>query len=236
MPDLDHVLVDTEDFLRRQLGSSAAREAHKRRLQRGVGEAFRRVRRAALLFVLLLLTLIVVDVAGASLGFITWLVAFPTLVLASAVSLLWPTRQGRAPQFPVAGGRQSLGLEVLAGRCADALLERCRELPRPALPAADTILNRLRDLQPHLGELPEGSPAAGEARRLIGEHLPRLVDTYLALPPSARTPGSESDRRIAESLDIVADELNRLCEQLDSCRTSAFETQRRFIETRYGEG
>lgn len=237
MPNLDQVLVDTEDFLRRQLGSSTAREAHKRRLQRGVGEAFRRVRRAALLFVLLLLALIAVDVAGASMGFLTWLVAAPALVLAAMVSLLWPTRQGRRPQFPTASaGRQPLGLEALAGRCAEALLERSRDLPRPALPAADAILSRLRDLQPHLDTLPEGSPAAGEARRLIGDHLPRLVDTYLALPPGARSPGSESDRRIAESLDIVADELARLCEQLDACRTSDFETQRRFIESRYGDG
>ena len=68
------------------------------------------------------------------------------------------------------------------------------------------------ELQPHLGELDPASTLAGDARRLIGQHLPRLVDSYLELPASARAPGSESSQRFTESLDIVAGELDSLLE------------------------
>ena len=74
---------------------------------------------------------------------------------------------------------------------------------------------------------------AGDARRLIGQHLPRLIDSYLELPASARAAGSESSQRFTESLDIVANELDSL---LDTCcrdRQLSFDTQQRFIETRY---
>jgi hypothetical protein len=66
--------------------------------------------------------------------------------------------------------------------------------------------------------------------------MPRLVDTYLELPPSSRVPGSEASKRFTESLGIVADELDNLLQRATHDRQSSFETQNRFIETRYREG
>jgi hypothetical protein len=63
--------------------------------------------------------------------------------------------------------------------------------------------------------------------------LPGLVDTYLALPPSERGLRDENSRRLSESLGIVADELDHLCERIGDERRTGFETERRFIETRY---
>ncbi|HKR24530.1 MAG TPA: hypothetical protein VJS15_04670, partial [Allosphingosinicella sp.] len=68
---------------------------------------------------------------------------------------------------------------------------------------------------------------------LIGQHLPRLVDTYLDLPAPDRAPASEPSQRLIESLVIVADELGDLLKQATSEKHLSFETQRRFIETRY---
>lgn len=232
MADLNRALAETEDFLMRQLGSRAAREASLRKVRRGVGEAARRVRRAASIFALLLLGLLIWSVAAGGVGFLTWMIALPILFLVAAISLLWPTRQGRAPVM-ADDPRRPVPLDALAGHCEEWLLDRCSELPRPALPAAEAILVRLQHLQPHLAGLPEDTLAAGEARRLIGGHLPRLVDSYAALPPEAR--GGENGQRITESLGLVADELTRLCGDVEGCRTSAFETQHRFIESRYKE-
>lgn len=232
MPDLNRVLIETEDFLLRQVGSRAAREASLRKVRRGVGEAARRVRRAASIFVLLLLALLAWSVAAGGIGFLTWMVAVPIVFLTAAITLLWPTRKGREPEM-ADDPRRPVPLGMLAARSEDWLLDRCGELPRPALPAAETILVRLRDLQPHLEALSPDSPAAGDARRLIGGHLPKLIDSYAALPPQART--GENVERVTESLGIVADELTRLCGDIDGCRASAFETQHRFIESRYGE-
>ncbi len=233
--DLERVLVETEDFLMRQLGSRAGREANLRRVQRGFGEAFGRARRAGLIFVGLIFALILASIFGASVGFVTWLVALPAFLFAALISLSFPTRASRRtkPAIPHEEALQRMPLATLADRCGQYLADRASDLPRAALPAADQILAQLSQLQPHLADLPANEPIAGEARRLIGGHLPRLVDSYLALPPHERGAASENSRRIAESLDIVADELAEICRNLDACRTTSFQTEHRFIETRY---
>lgn len=231
--DLERMLGETEDFLRRQLGSRAAREAGKRRLKRGAGEALRRVRRAALLVVVLLAALIFWSIAISSVGFLTWLIALPTILLAALISLTFPTRQFRRGRGEEGAGPDEPRLDRLAERAEDWLIDQAGVMPRAALPAFEEILVRLDDLRPGLADLSAADPLAGEARRLIGSHLPLLVDSYAALPPEKRRPDSESSRRIAESLDLVAEEMTRLCDRIDGCRVSAFETQTRFIETRY---
>lgn len=233
--ELDRVLVDTEDFLMRQLGTRAGRDVNLRRLKRGVGEALGRARRAALIFIGLLLALVGASILGASVGFLTWLIALPAFFLAALLSLTFPTlgSRRREPAIPREDALARMPLGTLADRCSQYLADRCADLPRAALPAADQILARLGQLQPHLADLPANEPVAGEARRLIGGHLPRLVDAYLALPPNERGAASENSRRITESLAIVADELAELCRNLDECRNTSFQTEHRFIETRY---
>jgi len=237
MSDLQRVLVDTEDYLRRQVGTSMRRSRTGHRIKRGVGEAMRRVRRAALIFVLLIFALILFGAAVSPLGW-AWLIALPASFIASLISLMWPTRGARAAPSPDVAAEKvaTMQLPELAGRCEQWLLDRTDELPRAALDSADTILARLNALQPAVATLPEGAPVAGEIRRLVGGHLPRLIDSYIALPPEARDPASENSRRVVESLGIVADELTRLCEDLDGCRSAQFETEHRFIETRYRDG
>lgn len=236
--DLERVLVETEDFLTRQLGTRAGREANMHRVRQGFGEAFGRARRAAIIFLGLIFALIVASIAGASVGFVTWLVALPAFFFAALLSLTFPTRAARRrePALSHEEALQRLPLATLTDRCGRYLADRARDLPRAALPATDQILARLSQLQPHLASLPANEPIAGEARRLIGGHLPRLVDTYLALPPNERGAASENSRRIAESLDIVAEELAGICANLDDCREADFATEHRFIETRYRPG
>jgi hypothetical protein len=220
-----------------QLGSAGARARTKRRVKRGVGEAMRRLRRAALIFLVLLFGLILFSAAISPLGW-AWLLALPATFIAALVSLMWPTRGARPAPSPAQAADKlaAMPLGALAGRCESWLVDRTADLPRGALAAADTILARLHALQPAVADLPESAPVAGELRRLVGGHLPRLVDSYLALPPQARDPRSENSQRVVESLDIVADELTRLCNDLDGCRSSQFETEHRFIETRYKDG
>ncbi|MDQ8754720.1 hypothetical protein RCO27_00615 [Sphingosinicella sp. LHD-64] len=229
--ELERVLYETEDFLRRNLGSRAQREAKKRKAQRAFEEAMRRLRRAGLVFVGIVAALIVYSLAVAPIGFLTWIVALPTALLFALLTMFWPSRRRRETNDV----RRPPDLGTLAARVEEGLLDRRAELPGRALPAADAILSRLNELQPHLDRLDPASLPAGDARRLIGEHMPRLVDTYLELPPSSRAPGSEASQRFTESLGIVADELGNL---LDTCcrdKQMRFDTQNRFIETRYRE-
>jgi len=232
--ELERVLYETEDFLRRHLGSTSRREARKRRAQRRLEEFGRRARRAALLFVGILAALVALSIV-AKVGFLAWLVAIPTAFLFACITLFWPTAAGRRAPAAEAEARRALPLGQLALRAEEGLLERCDELPGRALPAADRVIARLAELQPCLAEIDQSGLLAGDARRLIGEHLPRLVDSYLELPPSARAPAAESTQRFTESLGIVADELGEILAQATSEKHLSFETQRRFIETRYKE-
>ena len=232
MREIERALVETEDFLMRQLGSRAAREASTRKLKRGAAEALRRVRRAGLIAVLLLVALVLLTAFGSA-GFFTWLVALPVVFMAAGISMAFPTRGARPPEAPTADVVARIPLPALAEKCEQWLLDRCDELPRAALPSADLILGRLRHLQPALADVPEASPLHGEVRRLVGGHLPRLVDSYLALPPETRDPRSENSRRLTESLDAVAEEMSRLCGEIDGCRATSFEIEHRFIESRY---
>jgi hypothetical protein len=226
--ELERILYDTEDFLLKTLRSGTVREAKKRRLQRKWEEAMRRMRRAAWLLAGLLVALIGASIVT-HIGFLTWMVAIPTAFFLSFLSLFWPTRK------PVEAlqNEQTTSLDELAGRAADGLLDRCDELPGRAIGAADAIIGRLNELAPHLATLDPDSALAGDARRLICQHLPRLVDSYLDLPPSARTPGSETTLRFIESLNIVAQEFDHLLDQCCRDRQISFDTQHRFIETRY---
>lgn len=231
--DIERTLAETEDFLFRQLSSRAAREAQRRKVQRGINEVLRRVRRAALVTAGLLTALVAYSIFIAPIGFLTWLVALPTVFLVSMLALFWPSSRRREPFLARA---ESVQPHILAGETEEWLLDRCRELPRSALPAVDTILSRLKEMQPDLARLPADSALGGEANRLLGQHLPRLVDTFLALPSSAREPRSENSERLAESLSVVAEEITRLSGEVSRDRTISFETQRRFLETRYRDG
>ena len=231
--DLERVLYETEDFLRRNvIRSRAAQEAKKRRARRKMEEAVRRVRRAGLILVGLLGGLVVASILLGSFGILTWLVAIPTALLFSLISLSWPTR--RRPE-PMAADAPGIRLGTMARRAEEILLDRSDQLPGRALGASDAIIARLNELQPHLDTLDPDSTLAGDARRLICQHLPRLVVSYLDLPSSARKANSEPSRRFAESLGVVAQEMDELLEQCCRDRHLSFDTQNRFIETRYRE-
>ena len=232
--EIERVLYQAEDFLRRNiLRPSSVREAHKRRARRKFEEILRRLRRAGFLLAGLLAALVLTSVFITQIGFVTWLVALPTVFLIAFLSLFWSTGRREAPAD--ARTAPSVPLREMAARVEDGLMDRSNELPSRALPAVDAIVARLGELQPHLGRLEPHSVSAGEARRLICEHLPRLVDAYLELPPSARGPTAESSLRFTESLNLVAQELDHLLETCCRDRQLSFDTQHRFIETRYRE-
>jgi hypothetical protein len=228
--ELERILYETEDFLRRNLGSHSRREAKKRRLRRKLEEWMRRLKRAGLILAGLLMALVSYSLFVGPIGFFTWLVALPTAFLLAFLSLFWGARRGARAIEPMT---PELPLSDLAARVEDGLLDRSPEFPGRALPASDAIMARLAELQPHLGTLDPQSILAGDARRLIGQHLPRLVDAYLELPASVRSPGSQSSQRFIDSLGIVARELDGLLDKCCRHRHDGFETQSRFIETRY---
>lgn len=120
----------------------------------------------------------------------------------------------------------------------DSFLFRARPaLPAPAQAEIDALSAALPPLRETLSRIPDNDPAAQDARRLMSTHLPGLVDRYETIPSAYRGEtdgdGKSVDVRLAESLRAGREALADVSKRLAKQDVAAFETQGRFIETRY---
>ena len=224
--EIDRALRKAEEYWRRHSKSKAVKEAEKRSLERKSRAAGRRFKRAATFGGLSGAGVVCYGIVAAPAG--------PGLVVAGAAALavmtaalVWPGR--RATDGPLSAAE----LEALPGEAEDWLLEQRASLPVDAFPSLDAILAHLGDLGAGLGAVNPASTLAWEARRLIGSHLPQLVHSYCELPAMAREEDPAHEQRLIDGLATLADALARLSKEVNRDRLMRFETQGRFLETRY---
>jgi len=122
----------------------------------------------------------------------------------------------------------------------DSYIYRSRPaLPAPAQAEIDAISARLPELRQTLERVDALTPEAQDARRLMSVHLPGLLDRYAHVPSTYRAEkdaeGVSVDERLVESLAAGRTALNEITERLARNDVAAFETQGRFIQSRYGE-
>jgi len=112
-----------------------------------------------------------------------------------------------------------------------------RALPAPAQAEIDLLSQRLAPLKETLSRVDEHDPDAQDARRLMSSHLPGLIDRYLHVPASYRSEydaeGKSVDDRLVDALSAGRTALDDISAKLARNDLAAFETQGRFIETRY---
>lgn len=116
-----------------------------------------------------------------------------------------------------------------------------RALPIAAGPMVDAISTRLAALAPQLALIDARDPVAHDLNRLLGRHLPELVERYRSVPETHRSRPLEADgpsieRKLIDGLGVIDAELARVSDQLAAGHRDAFLTQGRFLETRYGNG
>jgi hypothetical protein len=114
-----------------------------------------------------------------------------------------------------------------------------RALPAPAQAEIDAISSALPSLRQTLERVATLDPDAQDARRLMSIHLPGLIDRYNNVPAAFRNEqdgeGKTVDERLVEGLAAGRAALNEVSEKLARADMAAFETQGRFIESRYGQ-
>ncbi len=123
----------------------------------------------------------------------------------------------------------------------DAWLDaKRRALPALAAPKVDAISAQLAALGPQLAAVPAGDPTALELNRLLGKHLPELVDRYEKVAPAQRKaatiPGGPTiERQLVDGLGLIEAELARVNDDLGRQDRDAFAVQGKFLENRYGK-
>lgn len=226
--DVVGMLRQADEYIRRNMKSKPVRAAEKRRAERQSREAEARIKRAAL----------VGGTSGAvflGVGVLAAPAAVPVLAAAGGGALLLAVGSLFRPSRRRGGEGDFSQTELaeLPGDTEDWLLGRREELPLDCRPQLDRIFQRLGDLQPHLATLAPHSTSAWEARRLLGDHLPRLILAYEAIPESTRQEDREVRAQLRSGLETVADALDELCREVCRNPLMTFETQNRFLESRY---
>ena len=223
----DRVMARVDE---RQGASGDARLRERNRLMGGYGRAFTRatiaglvVLAAALVFGLVVMPLqttgfmIAVALAGA---------AFMLLFFGGVAST------ATAPKIPTDASNGEMVDKF------DSYMFRARRgLPAPAQTEIDRIGNALPPLRESLARLGDTVPEAQDARRLLSIHLPGLIDRYLHVPAAYRGQadgeGKTVDQRLTEALAAGREALTDISDSLARGDVAAFETQGRFIQSRY---
>ena len=122
----------------------------------------------------------------------------------------------------------------------DSYLYRTRAaLPPPAQAEIDAMSAVLPSLRETLERVDTFDPNAQDARRLMSIHLPGLIDRYMHVPTAFRREqdgeGKTADERLVEALGAGRSALREISEKLARADMAAFETQGRFIQSRYAD-
>jgi hypothetical protein len=140
---------------------------------------------------------------------------------------------------PVVDYKEDMTNQAVVQRLDNLLVRKRAALPAPAARRIDSISQQLPLLESRLGQTEALDPLAQDARRLMGMHLPELIERYERVPAAYRSErdaeGLTVDERLVQGLDAAGAALDDLGRKLAHEDLAAFETQGRFIESRYKE-
>ena len=208
--------------------SAARRE--RQRLNAGLGRA---LGRAGIAILLISMVTILIGLLQ-PIGMFGFLAAVGLAIGAAVLMLASGRREIAAPNVS-----PDLPNGQMVQRFDSYLFRSRRLLPASAQAELDRLSAQLPALRQTLERVPDIDPSAQDARRLMSTHLPGLIDRYLHVPHNYRGErdgeGVSVDERLIEGLAAGRQALTEISEQLAKADMAAFETQGRFIKTRYGE-
>ena len=112
-------------------------------------------------------------------------------------------------------------------------------LPAPAVNLIDQIGVQLDGLGLQLEGVDPAEPAVSEVRKLVGEHLPGMVESYRRIPPNLRREtrdGRTADQQLADGLGKISAEIDAVTRQLAAGDLDALAVRGRFLDYKYGDG
>jgi len=228
-------VIQRADRVMRQLDErdGAVREAARRERQRVNSDLMRRVSRVGVAIgVVSLITIIIGFIQP--IGMFGFLAAVGIAIGIAALLGFMPSGKDNptAPATDLPNGQ-------MVQRFDSYLYRQRAALPPPARAEIDALSRVLPSLKQTLERVDDLNPDAQDARRLMSVHLPGLIDRYVNVPPAYRSQKDGEDvtidERLVEGLHAGRDALAEVAEKLARSDMAAFETQGRFIKSRYGE-
>lgn len=220
-------------FARLDERDGAVREAARRERQRLNAGLGRTLVRAGIGVGIVSLATIAVGLL-IPIGMFGFLAAVGLAIGVAALLLFTGTHQIAAPNVT-----PDLPNGQMVARFDSYLFRARRALPAPAQAEIDQLSAQLPSLRQTLERIPDLDPNAQDARRLMSVHLPNLIDRYLHVPNAYRAQldgeGISVDGRLVEALAAGRAALSDISENLARNDLAAFETQGRFIQSRYSE-
>jgi hypothetical protein len=178
--------------------------------------------------------LLAAGVAGAILngiGFFGVMLTGIVGVAAAYVMLRYPEMP-----MPTTESLKQTDLETLAGKTEIWLESQQAALPPPAISLMQNIGVRLDQLAPQLQSLSENDPAAFEVRRLVGEHLPELINGYRRIPDSLKRQeyaGKTPEQQLLDGLKVIDKEIEAMTGQIARGELDKLATRGRYLELKY---
>ena len=155
-------------------------------------------------------------------------------VAAAAYALL---RYPKMP-MPTTESLRQTDLATLAGKTEMWLESQRPALPAPAINLMQDIGLRLDQLAPQLQTLDDNDPAAREVRKLVGEHLPELINGYKRIPETLKRKehgGKTPEHQLVDGLKLIDREIETMTGQISRGELDKLATRGRFLELKYDQ-
>lgn len=231
---VDQAIARFDEVMGRIDRTAAQRAADARLFSRGASAWARRIAIAAVAVGLISVATTIIGIVLNGIGIGGFVVALAAMAAAGAFFLI-PRREK-----PIVDYQDDMPNKAVVERLDSLLARKRAALPAPAARRIDAISQQLPLLENRLAETQILDPLAQDARRLMGKHLPELIERYERVPAAYRAErdgeGMTVDDRLVAGLDAAKTALDDLGRKLAHEDLAAFETQGRFIESRYKEG
>jgi hypothetical protein len=144
----------------------------------------------------------------------------------------------RYPEMPMptTESLRQTDLATLAGKTEIWLEAQRPALPAPAVNLMQDIGLRLDQLAPQLQTLDDNDPAAREVRKLVGEHLPELINGYKRIPETLKRKehgGKTPEQQLVDGLKLIDREIETMTGQISRGELDKLAVRGRYLELRY---
>ena len=227
---VDQAIARFDEVMGRIDRGGAAGEARRRQRSRSVIDLANRLTNIGIALAVLIVATIAFGMVQ-PIGLTGLFVVAALMFLAVILFSVWPLER------PIVEYKEDMPNQAVVQRLEGMLVRKRPALPAPAASRIDAISAQLPLLESRLAETAILDPLAQDARRLMGKHLPELIERYERVPAAYRQErdgeGLTVDQRLVAGLDAAKTALDELGRKLAHEDLTAFETKGRFIESRY---